>query len=186
MKRNAIFLCLSFWILPALGEFQPPPVPTSLPPVPTDIPPVPTALPTVPTSLPAVPTVLPSPDSKTNPSQNVYVFSGFKPPIRSGATTNTNKGKSIRFAWTLTNQSGETVKNPAVVVDRFYREIDCATDSALSDLNPAGIRLTNTIWNKGRKDLEFAWKVPNLKKSCLLFTVVFDDAQTASAKFYVK
>jgi hypothetical protein len=174
------------WINSAIADFQPPPVPTTLPPLPSDLPPVPTTIPSVPTIVPSVPTILPTPDSKTNPNINIYTFSGFKLPIRFGSTTTTNTGKSIRFAWTLTDKSGETVKNPTVVLDRFYREIDCSSDTVTSNINPMGVRLTNTIWNKGRKDLEFSWKIPNLKKSCLLFSVVFDDGQTASAKFFVK
>lgn len=162
-----------------------PTVPTNGPSVPGTIPTIPTGTPTVPTTNPTVPTNGPSIPSGGS-SLNIYTFSGFRVPIVNNGVTNTTQGKNIRFGWNLTDKSGANVSNPAVVVDRFYKEIDCNTDTAISGLNPAGIRLTKTIWNKGRKDLEFAWKVPNLRKSCLLFTVVFDDAQTASAKFYVK
>ena len=75
---------------------------------------------------------------------------------------------------------------PTVVTGRSYMEIDCATAASKSDVNPRGIKLTKTLYSKGRKDLEFAWKVPNPSKSCLLFSVTFDGGQTSSAKFYVK
>jgi hypothetical protein len=162
-----------------------PTIPTNGPSAPTTIPTIPTGTPSVPTSTPTVPTSVPTiPTGST--SRNIYAFSGFRAPIVNNGITNTTKGKSVRFGWNLTDASGANVTNPAVVVDRFYREIDCNTDVASSGLNPAGIKLNKTTWNKGRKDLEFSWSVPNLRKSCLLFTVVFDDAQTASAKFYVK
>lgn len=170
----------------AQAEVSVPTIPTNGPSVPGTIPTIPSGTPTVPTTSPTVPTNVPTIPTGGGSTRNIYTFSGFKAPIVNNGVTNTTKGKNLKFAWNLTDQSGTKVTNPAVVVDRFYREIDCNTDAATSGLNPAGIRLTNTIWSKGRKNLEFAWKVPNLRKSCLLFTVVFDDTQTATAKFYVK
>lgn len=96
------------------------------------------------------------------------------------------KGKSVRFGWTLKDAAGNGITNPAVVLNRAYKEIDCTTSESKSDVNPGGIKLTPTLWSKGRKDLEFSWKVPNLRKSCLLFSVTFDGGQTASAKLFVK
>lgn len=165
----------------ANAEIDIPAIPTVIPTIPTTFPTTPTTNPSVPTDIPAVPSVIPVP-----PVANVYTFSGFRAPIVNNGVTNTTKGKNIRFGWNLTDKSGAIVTNPAVVTDRFYKEIDCNTNLATSGNNPAGIRLTNTIWSKGRKALEFSWKVPSLRKSCLLFTVVFDDGQRASAKFYVK
>ena len=160
-----------------------PPIPTTIPPIPTTIPTIPTTITPIPTTVPTVPTAIPTVPTGV---VSIYTFSGFRAPIVDNGITNTTKGKSVRFGWNLTDKSGSIVTNPAVVVDRFYKEIDCNTDVASSGLNPAGIKLNQTTWNKGRKDLEFSWSVPNLRKSCLLFTVVFDDAQKASAKFYVK
>ena len=160
-----------------------PPIPTTIPPTPYPVPTVPTTIPPTPTVVPTVPSTIPTVPTGT---VAIYTFSGFRPPIVNNGTTNTTQGKNVRFGWNLTDKSGATVTNPGVVVDRFYKEIDCNTETATSDVNPAGIRLTQTIWSKGRKDLEFSWKVPKLRKSCLLFTVVFDDAQRASAKFFVK
>ena len=175
-----IFGALSFFSQ-ANAEIDIPTIPTVIPTIPTTFPAVPTTNPSVPTTIPAVPTDIPVP-----PPAPLYTFSGFRAPIVNNGITNTTKGKNVRFGWNLTDKSGAPVTNPAVVADRFYKEIDCNTNASISGLNPAGIRLTKTIWNKGRKDLEFSWKVPNLRKSCLLFTIVFDDAQTATAKFYVK
>ena len=158
-----------------------PTAPTNIPTVPTVLPTVPTTNPSVPTNNPSVPAEIPVP-----PIAKLYTFTGFRAPVVNNGITNTTKGRNIRIGWNLTDTSGALITNPAVVADRFYKEIDCNTNTPLSGANPAGIRLTRTIWNKGRKDLEFSWKVPNLAKSCLLFTIVFDDAQTATAKFYVK
>ena len=184
-KRTSInLLSMALLAYSAAANSDIPPIPTNGPAIPTVIPPIPTSGPSVPTSIPPIPADGPSVPVVT--PKNVYTFSGFRPPIVKNGITNTTKGKNIRFGWNLTDKSGAAVTNPAVVVDRFYKEIDCNTDTPVSGLNPSGIRLTNTIWSRGRKDLEFSWKVPSLKKSCLLFTVVFDDAQTAAAKFYVK
>ena len=169
----------------AIADGTIPTIPTTLPGVPTTIPTIPTSTPVVPTSLPTVPTSVPTVPTGSS-TRSIYTFSGFRAPIVNNGITNTTKGKSVRFGWNLTDKSGANVMDPSVVVDRFYKEIDCNTDVASSGLNPAGIKLSPTTWNKGRKDLEFSWSVPNLRKSCLLFTVVFDDAQTASAKFYVR
>ena len=183
VQRNLVALA----ILVASGQalaVDIPTIPTNGPSVPGSIPTIPSS-PTAPTTSPTIPTDVPSMPSGGS-TRYAYTFSGFRAPIVNNGVTNTNKGKNVRFGWNLTDASGTNITNPAVVVDRFYKEIDCNTDVASSGANPAGIRLTKTIWNKGRKDLEFSWKVPNLRKSCLLFTVVFDDAQTASAKFYVR
>lgn len=188
-----------------------PAVPTTLPTIPTDFPTVPTTLPTIPTTNPTVPTVLPTipsgnsgsggsggtggsggsggtvtPSGGTTPTAAKYTFIGFRPPIVTNGVTNTVKGKVVRFGWNLKDASGNEIKDPAVVTGRSYKEIDCASAASKSDVNPGGIKLTKTLYSKGRKDLEFAWKVPNLSKSCLLFSVTFDGGQTASAKFYVK
>ncbi|HAZ40761.1 MAG TPA: hypothetical protein DCY52_00685 [Methylococcaceae bacterium] len=188
-----------------------PAVPTTLPTIPTDFPTVPTTLPTIPTTNPTVPTVLPTipsgnsgsggsggtggsggsggtvtPSGGTTPTVAKYTFIGFRPPIVTNGVTNTVKGKVVRFGWNLKDASGNEIKDPAVVTGRSYKEIDCASAASKSDFNPRGIKLTKTLYSKGRKDLEFAWKVPNLSKSCLLFSVTFDGGQTASAKFYVK
>lgn len=182
-----------------------PAVPTTLPTIPTDFPTVPTTLPTIPTTNPTVPTVLPTipsgnsgsggsggsggtvtPSGGTTPTVAKYTFIGFRPPIVTNGVTNTVKGKVVRFGWNLKDASGNEIKDPAVVTGRSYKEIDCASAASKSDVNPGGIKLTKTLYSKGRKDLEFAWKVPNLSKSCLLFSVTFDGGQTASAKFYVK
>lgn len=180
-------ITLAFIGFSAIARSDIPTIPTTIPTVPTTIPTIPTDVPTSPTSIPTVPTSVPTIPTGTSDPTTLYTFSGFRAPIRDNGITNTTKGKSVRFGWNLTvKSSGAIVTNPAVVVDRFYKEIDCNTDTATSGLNPAGISVSKTTWNKGRKALEFSWKVPNLRKSCLLFTVVFDDAQTASAKFYVK
>jgi hypothetical protein len=181
---NLCAIALLAYSASAKSDISIPPIPTNGPAIPTTIPPIPTTGPAVPTSIPSIPTSGPSIPVVT--PTYVYTFSGFRAPIVNNGITNTTKGKSVRFGWNLTDKSGTNIMNPAVVVDRFYKEIDCNTDVASSGINPAGIKLNMTTWNKGRKDLEFSWTVPNLRKSCLLFTVVFDDAQTASAKFYVK
>ena len=168
----------------SIAELSIPPIPTTVPTIPTTVPSIPSTGPAIPTSVPPIPSTIPSLPVVT--PTYIYSFSGFRAPIRTNGTTNTSRGKSIRFGWNLSDKSGATITNPAVVVDRFYKQIDCNTDSAVSGPNPAGIRLSPTIWSKGRKDLEFSWKTPNLRKSCLLFTIVFDDTQTASAKFFVK
>ena len=181
MNRLLVIFGLFAFFNDVHAEIDIPPIPSVIPTVPTTIPTVPTSNPTVPTDVPAVPSVIPVPAPAA-----LYTFSGFKAPVVNGGITNTTKGKNVKFGWNLTTKSGSTVTNPSVVSDRFYKEIDCNTGVAISDANPAGIRLTKTIWNNGRKDLEFSWKVPNLRKSCLQFTIVFDDAQTATAKFFVK
>jgi hypothetical protein len=127
-----------------------------------------------------------TPSGGTTPTVAKYTFIGFRPPIVTNGVTNTVKGKVVRFGWNLKDASGNEIKDPAVVTGRSYKEIDCASAASKSDVNPGGIKLTKTLYSKGRKDLEFAWKVPNLSKSCLLFSVTFDGGQTASAKFYVK
>ena len=116
---------------------------------------------------------------------SVFVFKGFKPPVRMNVANKANAGQAIPLKWQLLNAKNKPVKDKAFFVGVMSYQVDCTSlagvTSPVVENGPgkSGLKFTGGYWH-------FNWKTPKAYAgTCRKMFVSFAGGQMSPEVLFV-